>query len=159
MPILLNPRHERFAQELAAGKSAAEAYVRAGYKENRHNASALARTKPIKTRLAEILTERERSATRAAERTVERLAITKQSIIDMLIEDRTLAYKVGQAAAAIAAARLIGQELHGMFIERRETGQPGEFATSAERQTAARAVLDAAFGEDKPTERDGQAIH
>ena len=33
MPTLQNPRHERFAQELAAGKTADAAYVLAGYKE------------------------------------------------------------------------------------------------------------------------------
>ena len=33
-----------------------------------------------------------------------------------------------QASAAIAAARLIGAELHGMFIERKEKGRPGDFA-------------------------------
>ena len=34
MPALENQRHERFAQELAKGKTATEAYVLAGYKPN-----------------------------------------------------------------------------------------------------------------------------
>ncbi|WP_024337992.1 terminase small subunit [Bradyrhizobium japonicum] len=55
MPILNNPRHERFAQALAAGKPASDAYVEAGYKENRHNAAALAREEHISTRVHEIL--------------------------------------------------------------------------------------------------------
>lgn len=55
MPVLKNPRHERFSQELAKGKTAGEAYVLAGYKENRHNAAALARKQHILTRVAEIL--------------------------------------------------------------------------------------------------------
>jgi hypothetical protein len=37
MPTLQNPRHEKFAQELAAGKSAAEAYAHCGYKPNYGN--------------------------------------------------------------------------------------------------------------------------
>jgi phage terminase small subunit len=37
VPTLRNPRHERFAQELAAGKTADAAYVLAGYRENRSN--------------------------------------------------------------------------------------------------------------------------
>ena len=41
MPTLRNPRHERFAQELATGKTADAAYVLAGYKENRSNAARL----------------------------------------------------------------------------------------------------------------------
>ena len=36
--VLRNPRHERFAQELAARKTADAAYVLAGHKENRSTA-------------------------------------------------------------------------------------------------------------------------
>ena len=41
MPTLRNPRHERFAEELATGKTADAAYVLAGYQENRSNAARL----------------------------------------------------------------------------------------------------------------------
>ena len=37
MPVLQNPRREKFAEGLAAGKSAAEAYELAGYKPNYGN--------------------------------------------------------------------------------------------------------------------------
>lgn len=69
MPALENPRHERFAQELAKGKTADEAYQIAGYKANRHNAATLGREQHISTRVAEIV---ERGAVKA-ETTVERL--------------------------------------------------------------------------------------
>jgi hypothetical protein len=59
---------------------------------------------------------------------LERSAITKQSVIDMLLADRELARENKQASAAIAAAKLIGSELFGMFIERKEKGRPGDFA-------------------------------
>lgn len=42
MGVLSNPKHERFAQELAKGKTATEAYVLVGYKDNDGNASKLA---------------------------------------------------------------------------------------------------------------------
>lgn len=42
MSVLDNPKHERFAQELAKGKTATEAYVLVGYKNNDGNASKLA---------------------------------------------------------------------------------------------------------------------
>lgn len=42
MGVLENPKHELFAQELAKGKTATEAYVLAGYKDNDGNASKLA---------------------------------------------------------------------------------------------------------------------
>jgi phage terminase small subunit len=37
MGILINPRHECFAQALAQGKTANEAYALAGYKANEGN--------------------------------------------------------------------------------------------------------------------------
>lgn len=69
MPALSNARHERFAQALAAGKSADEAYKLAGYRPNRGNASRLKSDESIQARLAE-LTE---VGTLRAEVTVERV--------------------------------------------------------------------------------------
>ena len=54
MPTLQNPRHERFAEELATGKSADAAYVLAGYRENRSNAARLSANRHIQKRVAEI---------------------------------------------------------------------------------------------------------
>lgn len=55
MPTLSNPRHERFAQALVAGKTADEAYAEAGYKANRGNASTLKANQSVADRVAEIL--------------------------------------------------------------------------------------------------------
>ena len=41
MPVLKNARHERFAQALARGMTATEAYTTAGYKCDRTAASRL----------------------------------------------------------------------------------------------------------------------
>jgi hypothetical protein len=54
MGILKNPRHELFAQELAKGKSASEAYTLAGYKACRQNASRLSSHDDIKARVTEL---------------------------------------------------------------------------------------------------------
>jgi hypothetical protein len=51
---LSNPKHERFAQELAKGRTADAAYVEAGYKENRGNASTLKANQSIEARVLEI---------------------------------------------------------------------------------------------------------
>lgn len=56
MPILDNARHERFAQELAKGATADEAYQLAGYKANRGNASTLKANQNILDRVAELKT-------------------------------------------------------------------------------------------------------
>lgn len=54
MPVLKNARHERFAQELAKGKTADEAYQLAGFKANRGNAATLKANQSVKDRVAEI---------------------------------------------------------------------------------------------------------
>lgn len=55
MPVLDNAKHERFAQGLAKGKTADEAYVAAGFKANRGNASRLKANESIAARVDEIL--------------------------------------------------------------------------------------------------------
>jgi phage terminase small subunit len=61
MGILTNPRHELFAQELAKGKSASEAYTVAGYRPCRQNAARLMSNDDIRARLAELQTQAARS--------------------------------------------------------------------------------------------------
>ena len=55
MPVLTNARHETFAQALAGGKTAAQAYVLAGYKPNDGNAGRLKANPRITARVSEIL--------------------------------------------------------------------------------------------------------
>lgn len=54
MPVLGNSRHERFAQELANGKTSDEAYVLAGFKANRGNATRLKANDSVMKRVAEL---------------------------------------------------------------------------------------------------------
>ena len=70
MGELINARHERFAQELAAGNSADGAYEAAGYRKHRGNAARLSANERIKNRVKEI------QAVGA-----ERAAVTVQSLI------------------------------------------------------------------------------
>lgn len=62
MPALKNTRHERFAQELAKGRTQEQAYEAAGYRPSRPNASKLASGNNIIQRVAQI---QERGAVRA----------------------------------------------------------------------------------------------
>ncbi len=55
MPVLSNSKHELFAQAIAQGKSADEAYVLAGYSENRSNAARMNANERVKMRVVEIL--------------------------------------------------------------------------------------------------------
>lgn len=80
MPVLKNARHERMAQGLAKGLSAEKAHVEAGFKQNRHNAAALAREEHISTRVSELLKQAEDNDRKANERVIEKLAITKERV-------------------------------------------------------------------------------
>lgn len=53
--VLPNPKHEAFAQGLAKGLSASEAYVAAGYKESRSSASRLSTNANVEARVAELV--------------------------------------------------------------------------------------------------------
>lgn len=130
MAVLTNARHERFAQELAAGKTATEAYTLAGYKPDDGHASRLAGNGRIVERVAEL-------QGRAAEGVV----LTKQWVIEKLIEnvDRAMqaipvtdreGRETGEftyeGSVANKALELLGKE-QGMFVDRKEVGKPGEF--------------------------------
>lgn len=110
MPILSNPRHERFAQELASGKSQTEAYETAGFKHNRHNASRLITNETIKARVAEL-----------QGRITEGVVLTKQWILEQLIDNVKLAKAQPKpdTSAANQALALLGKE-QGMFVDRGE---------------------------------------
>jgi hypothetical protein len=101
MPVLKNPRHERMAQGLAKGLSAEKAHVEAGFKQNRHNAAALAREEHISTRVTELQSK-----------AVKKVEITVDSLASELEEARAMALKEKQTSAAVSAtmgkAKLFG---------------------------------------------------
>jgi phage terminase small subunit len=55
VPILTNPRHELFAQELAKGSTAEAAYSKAGYAPSVKNAQRLKSNEGIRSRVAELI--------------------------------------------------------------------------------------------------------
>jgi phage terminase small subunit len=87
MPILSNPRHERFAQELANGVSATEAYERAGFARNRVSAHRLKQKPNIGERVSELLKQREHINVQATAKAIEKTALTKEWVIERLIEN------------------------------------------------------------------------
>lgn len=54
MPPLSNAKHEAFVQELAKGRTQAEAYAKAGYKPSEQHACRLASSGKVQARLAEM---------------------------------------------------------------------------------------------------------
>ena len=108
MDPLLNSKHERFAQELAEGKSMNEAYEAAGYKPSRPRASRLATNGNIRGRMAEL----QNAAAVKAEMTLE-------SLIEEAAVIQERATKAGQYSAAIGAL-VAKAKLAGRWMERAE---------------------------------------
>lgn len=75
MPVLKNAKHEAFAQGLAKGKTADEAYVEAGYSYNRGNAARLKANESIRKRTEEI---QSRVAQKAEWSAAERIAMLQR---------------------------------------------------------------------------------
>jgi phage terminase small subunit len=118
MPTLKNPRHERFAQELATGKSADAAYVSAGYRANRSNAARLSANQDIQKRVAEIQSLG-----------AERAAITVETLIAEAESARSKAMGEKGGAAAAVAAITTKAKLAGLWREKiAQTDPSGEHA-------------------------------
>jgi phage terminase small subunit len=115
MPVLKNPRHERFVQYLAGGKTATEAYALAGYKPSRANASHLLDNPDVSERLRQITTKRAVAA-----------AVTAESLIEQNQKVFDAACDAKQFSATVGANKEISI-LAGIRIERSEIGSPGEF--------------------------------
>lgn len=112
MPVLKNVRHEKFAQALAKGKSATEAYAEAGYKPHQPSASRLLSNAMVAARVEELQA-----------RAVKKVEITVESLAVELEEARAIALKEKQSSAAVSAT--MGKaKLFGLGVEnRRLSGQ------------------------------------
>jgi phage terminase small subunit len=81
MSALKNSRHEKFAQEIAAGKSAAQAYLAAGYRADRRTAWQ-ARHRPDVSRRIEELIQTERKLERQAiAKAAQRYEVTAERVV------------------------------------------------------------------------------
>jgi hypothetical protein len=120
MPTLNNARHEKVAQEKARGdKTNVQAYEAAGYVPNDSHASRLVGNGKVKSRIEEIMVEAAKAA-----------SLTRSDIMRQMQRQVLKAEEAGQHSAAIRGSELLGKEVAGMFVERREisTPQDTEFA-------------------------------
>ena len=130
MSILKNPRHERFCQEVAQGKSGTQAYMAAGYKVTEKSAATLAyellKNLEIENRIAEL-------NTKVIERVVEKTGITLSEVIQEIakIARAPLGDDYVKASDKRQACVDLGKHLGG-FVERKEVGSPGEFENVAD---------------------------
>jgi len=108
MPVLSNQRHEAFAQALAKGKSAADAYVTAGYRASRSAASRLSTNVNIEKRVAELQSK-----------AAEKAEVTARDVILGLHKEATREGEGASHSARVAAWGLLGK-YHNLFTDRVE---------------------------------------
>jgi hypothetical protein len=103
-----------FAQELAKGESAHQAYINAGYRPSRHNASRLRTNETINARVLEL----QGNAARSTE-------VSIQSLIRELDDAIEVAKAKGQAQAMVSAAGMKAK-LTGLMVEKQELRVSGD---------------------------------
>lgn len=96
MPVLANARHERFAQEIAKGKSASEAYRIAGFRPDDGNAIRLTGNDKVQDRIQEILEAGARRAEVTVERVVREYARIGFADIRRAVKWRSLVTEMGE---------------------------------------------------------------
>ena len=112
MAVLENVKWENFAQGLAQGKSADQAYQDAGYSANRGNAVRLKTNESIVARVQEL-----------QQVAVRRHDITLDTLTDELEAARLSAMDGSRESAAISAT--MGKaKLHGLDVQRLEHSGP-----------------------------------
>jgi hypothetical protein len=119
MPALKNPRHERFAREIARAVSPADAYKSAGYESDGRFAEAgaarLLKNTDVADRIAEL-----KAAPATVVATPTSVEVTVATAIGEFEEARLLALKKGQAAAAVSAT-MAKAKLAGVIAEKPES--------------------------------------
>lgn len=110
---LKSQRHERFAQELAKGKSQTQAYTDAGYEGDVTAASRLSRNVNVQARVAEL---KERAAART-EITV--ASLTERLLKIAAVAEGEEAAKAGAPMLSVARATLMDvAKLNGLIVDR-----------------------------------------
>jgi phage terminase small subunit len=114
LPVLKNPRHEKFAQLVASGIRPAEAYISLGYSRNgaAQSAAKLLQRTDVRKRLDEILAS-------AAQSVAAEVAFDQKRVLSRLDVLGRKAEELKQISAAVRCEELIGKE-RGMFVERSE---------------------------------------
>jgi phage terminase small subunit len=113
MAVLPNPRHERFAQELAKGNNQAEAYRLAGYAEKaaKECASRLLTDANVQNRVQEL-------QGKAAERALISVESVTESLMRIARQAEALQDASGLSVAR--AAHMDAAKLNGLIVDKSE---------------------------------------
>src|SRR5262249_14239735 len=108
MAPLRNQRAERFAQHLAQGKTADEAYTLAGYRPNRGNAARMKANESILKRVSQLLSSSAVQTAEAEAAAAVQTLITRESLIADHRALAALAQEKGQLAVVASCLKEIG---------------------------------------------------
>jgi len=112
MPVLRNPRHEKFSQLVASGIKSKDAYISVGYKPT--GAKQAASRLLTKVDVCERVTELQQAAARS---TAEAVILNRERVLHRLSQLSHEAQQKGYYSAAARCEELIGKEI-GMFVDR-----------------------------------------
>jgi len=144
MSALRNPRHEQFAQLIAAGKTPAEAYVLVGYAEKTAYTCGprLLKQPSVGARVAELQQT-------VAVATVTRMSLSREFVLRELMDNAMQAKKNQEWSASNRAFELIGKDL-GMF-NHPEPVWDGDLSTLTDQQLLriTEQFERAVYGEDR----------
>ena len=118
MGALRNQRQERFVQLVKQGIPPYRAYPQAGYQPHESAPYRLCGNVRVKERMDEITRE-----------LAMKTRVTVASITAELDEAAALAKRIDQPSA-MTQAIIAKAKLHGLLIERKEAGAPGDFAAA-----------------------------
>ena len=156
MPGLKNVRHERFAQEVAQGKSAGEAYRLAGYCAANHSAETAGPRLLKNVQIQQRIVQLQQKVARKAE-------ITLESLLREAAEIQSAATSAKQYSAANSALKLKA-ELSGHYVQRKEDVTPRRSASEIDARlrellAAGDQAGTAAIAGRAPSARDSAELH
>jgi hypothetical protein len=149
----LSDRLERFAQEVARGKTLTAAGVLAGWSRATAGAAAhrASKREDVAARIAELRLELDAARVEV----IERVELpSREQVLAQLLDIAATAKMGGQLQAQLRAVELLGKEL-GMFVQRSEVKIESPLARlSPEQLLALSAALDAPVIEHEPIEEE-----
>ena len=122
MPPLPNARQEKFAQNVAKGMANTKAYEEAGYNPHHANPTRMRNNERVSGRIYELLRKSETD-----------LVVDRNTMTNVYSDLLHASREAGNYNAAKGAADSLAK-LHGLMIDRKETGRPGDFGSMADDQ-------------------------
>ena len=119
MPVLNDPKREKFAQLVARGIPATEAYERAGYQRNSGNAANMRKRPEINKRIDEIQSGMAESNQQALDDYLRDNGIDYAFMIKHMLDIAMRAKEAGKYGDAAAALKDVSRELFGMFTDKK----------------------------------------